>query len=198
MPQITAATLDIGANGQYKATQGTITADKPAWNSTATWNSAGVTFTHLKANVTDTASAAASLLIDLQVGGVSKFKVTKAGGITATGPMSVTYDGAAAILADLKNSSATGYGVRIQAGGNDSTRYALNVTNFDGSQDRFQIWGDYMESYVQSRLMASVAAGAPLRIPHGAAPTAPVNGDIWTTSAGLYVRVNGATVGPLS
>ena len=45
---------------------------------------------------------------------------------------------------------------------------------------------------------ASAAAKAGLRLPHGAAPTAPVNGDIWTTTAGLYVRINGATVGPLT
>jgi hypothetical protein len=45
---------------------------------------------------------------------------------------------------------------------------------------------------------ASTTARAPLNLPHGTAPTAPVDGDIWTTSAGLYVRINGATVGPLS
>lgn len=33
------------------------------------------------------------------------------------------------------------------------------------------------------------------RIPHGAAPTSPVNGDFWTTSAGgLFGRINGATI----
>jgi hypothetical protein len=36
-------------------------------------------------NATDTASAAGSLLIDLQVGGVSQFKVSKAGAVTAVG-----------------------------------------------------------------------------------------------------------------
>lgn len=45
---------------------------------------------------------------------------------------------------------------------------------------------------------ASTTGGATLRVPHGTAPTSPVNGDIWTTTAGIYVRVNGATVGPLS
>jgi hypothetical protein len=45
---------------------------------------------------------------------------------------------------------------------------------------------------------ASATGGAGLRLPHGAAPTSPTNGDIWTTTAGLYVRINGATVGPLS
>ena len=33
-----------------------------------------------------------------------------------------------------------------------------------------------------------------LRIPHGAAPTSPVDGDMWTTSAGgLFIRINGVT-----
>lgn len=32
------------------------------------------------------------------------------------------------------------------------------------------------------------------RMPHGTAPTAPTNGDVWTTTAGVYARVNGATV----
>lgn len=43
---------------------------------------------------------------------------------------------------------------------------------------------------------ASAATAAGLRLPHGIAPTAPVNGDLWTTTAGIYARINGATVGP--
>jgi hypothetical protein len=45
---------------------------------------------------------------------------------------------------------------------------------------------------------AATASLAPLRIPHGTAPTSPTDGDMWTTTAGLYIRINGATVGPLS
>lgn len=45
---------------------------------------------------------------------------------------------------------------------------------------------------------ASAVGAAGLRIPHGAAPTVPVNGDTWTTTAGLFARINGATVGPFS
>lgn len=37
-----------------------------------------------------------------------------------------------------------------------------------------------------------------IRLPHGAAPSSPTNGDIWTTTAGMYVRINGSTIGPLS
>jgi hypothetical protein len=44
--------------------------------------------------------------------------------------------------------------------------------------------------------LASATGGAGLNIPHGAAPTSPTNGDLWTTTAGLYARINGATVGP--
>ena len=47
-------------------------------------------------------------------------------------------------------------------------------------------------------LPAGTTGIASLRIPHGSAPTTPVNGDMWTTTAGLFIRINGATVGPLS
>jgi len=46
-------------------------------------------------------------------------------------------------------------------------------------------------------LPASTTAIASLRAPHGSAPTSPVDGDWWTTSAGAFVRINGVTVGPL-
>jgi len=45
-------------------------------------------------------------------------------------------------------------------------------------------------------LNPSVTGGASLNIPHGAAPTSPNNGDCWTTTAGLYCRINGASIGP--
>ncbi len=50
-----------------------------------TWNNAGTTFTHIKSNVTDTASNAASLLLNLQVGGSSKVYIDKTGLINSTG-----------------------------------------------------------------------------------------------------------------
>lgn len=50
-----------------------------------TWNNGATTFTALKMNVTDTASAAASLLMDLQIGGASKEKTDKNGAKTLAG-----------------------------------------------------------------------------------------------------------------
>jgi len=50
------------------------------------WNDASTVFTGLKLNVTDTFSSSDSNLLDLQVGGSSKFNVTKAGQLkTASG-----------------------------------------------------------------------------------------------------------------
>lgn len=72
------------STGQLTATGvlsslGTITTAQQVMDSTVTWNAGAVAFTGIKLNVTDTASAAGSLLLDLQVGGVSKFSVRKDG-----------------------------------------------------------------------------------------------------------------------
>jgi len=60
---------------------------------TDTWNNAGTSFNGIKLNVTDTASAAGSKLVDVQIGGVSKFTVGKTGTVTATGIIQSTTGG---------------------------------------------------------------------------------------------------------
>ena len=70
-------------SGPLSITGGTATANTPVLSATQTWNNAAVTFTGWQLNVTDTASAAASLLMDLQVGGSSRFSVSKSGAISA-------------------------------------------------------------------------------------------------------------------
>lgn len=45
--------------------------------------------------------------------------------------------------------------------------------------------------------IAPTASTAGFNLPHGTAPTTPTDGDIWTTTAGIFVRINGATIGPL-
>lgn len=41
---------------------------------------------------------------------------------------------------------------------------------------------------------ASATGNAGLNLPHGTAPTSPANGDIWTTTSGLFAQINAATV----
>ncbi len=40
----------------------------------------------------------------------------------------------------------------------------------------------------------SVTGSAGFNVPHGTAPTSPVNGDIWTTTSGFFARVNGSSL----
>jgi len=46
-------------------------------------------------------------------------------------------------------------------------------------------------------LPAPTTSNASINLPHGTAPTSPNNGDCWTTTGGLYCRINSATVGPM-
>jgi hypothetical protein len=64
-------------------TDGTQTTSTPVLSMTQSWNAGAVTFEGFKINITDTASAAASLLIDLEVGGTSRFAVRKDGAVVS-------------------------------------------------------------------------------------------------------------------
>ena len=70
----------VGNTAQLSS--GTLTTSKSAINVSQTWNNASATFTGILENITDTNSGAGSLLMDLQVGGVSQFKVSKIGNVT--------------------------------------------------------------------------------------------------------------------
>ena len=75
---ILSITSGAGAKGLVIA-GGTQTASTPVIDATQTWNNSGTAFTGLKLNVTDTASAAASLFFDFQAGGSTRFAASKAG-----------------------------------------------------------------------------------------------------------------------
>lgn len=59
------------------------------------------------------------------------------------------------------------------------------------------ISGDSISASGKLSLSSGTTGRATFNIPHGIAPTSPVDGDIWTTTSGMYVRVSGSTVGPL-
>lgn len=71
----------LPANQQiaWAAATPAVTVSTPLLDAQQTWNAGAVTFTGLKLNVTDTASASGSLLLDLQVAASSKFSVDKTG-----------------------------------------------------------------------------------------------------------------------
>lgn len=70
----------VGTLTGLSVASGSITATTPILV-TQTWNNVSVAFTGIRENITDTNSAAGSYLMDLQVGGTSKFVVSKTGNI---------------------------------------------------------------------------------------------------------------------
>jgi hypothetical protein len=109
----------------------TVTTSKPVLDLSQTWNDAGVTFTGIKANFTSTASAAASLLLDLQLGGTTKLKLNWAGALTLGGDI-INFTNYAEI-----NSAGNGYEVFLS---NNGTRIAqARATTSYG----FAVCGDY-------------------------------------------------------
>jgi hypothetical protein len=59
-------------------------------------------------------------------------------------------------------------------------------------------WVNTTGDTMTGKLTTAVPAlgGAGFTLPHGAAPSTPANGDLWTTTAGLFARINGSTAGP--
>lgn len=66
---------------------------------------------------------------------------------------------------------------------------AGNVLVYSATNDRYEPG--------PPAFVASTTAAASLNIPQGTAPSSPANGDVWMTTAGLFYRANGVTVGPL-
>jgi hypothetical protein len=92
--------IDPSTTAKLYVSQGTITTDINAIRADVTWNAGGVTFTAIEVNVTDTASAAASLLMNLD----GLFQVRKDGA-----PIIVPAAGAGKLL----ESDANGVGAWV-------------------------------------------------------------------------------------
>lgn len=122
--------------GPLSITGGTATTNTPVLSATQTWNNAAVTFTGWQLNVTDTASNAASLLMDLQVGGVSRLAVTKIGGILLESDINFRSSGVYA-GAVVKRTGGVGF-----TAPNALTTAALYDNHFGYSSGVFIGWSD--------------------------------------------------------
>ena len=118
---------------------------------------------------------------------------TFAGAVTSNG---ISFGNTASLARSFWYNSANG--IIIQAGTGTSDDFAL--VNAAASANILTVPTGTLNIKVAGTVIAPAATTslAPLRIPHGTAPTSPTDGDMWTTIAGLYIRINGATVGPLS
>ena len=107
-------------SGAVDITTPALSAADTVLNIASTWNNGSNKFDAIKVNVTNTASANTSLLMDLQVGGASKFKVGLDG--TVTLPGDGNFDGDVTIGGDLA----------VNGGDITSTSATFNLLNTSG------------------------------------------------------------------
>jgi hypothetical protein len=81
--------VDVGA-GETKKVTAKALAGAAVGDLVNVWNNVATTFSAIKLDVTDTASAAGSMLLNLLVGGAARFQVTKAGAVTAASSVKST------------------------------------------------------------------------------------------------------------
>jgi len=99
-----------------------------------------------------------------------------AGSLRTSGNTLLVDDPTARMLVDL--GVATAPGLTAQTGA-----VAPNLARTDGATFTGKL-----------NTLASSTSTAGLNVPHGAAPTpTPVNGDVWSTTSGLFVRINGSS-----
>lgn len=128
-------------NGAFAG--GTVVANAPILDLSQTWNNAGVTFTGEKSNVTDTASAAASLVRDWQVNGSTVANIRKDGQITAGGfvPLGTQskLDANLLVAGGVNYAAATGINWSVNSNPNSGSfdltlsRSAAGVFRIDGT-----------------------------------------------------------------
>ncbi len=73
----------------------------------------------------------------------------------------------------------------------------ISIGSVDEINKRWGVLGATLALTAKASFAASAAGGAGVNLAPGTAPTSPNNGDLWTTSVGLFAQINGATVGPL-
>lgn len=79
-----------------------------------------------------------------------------------------------------------------------STGYYINAAGTElsesvsGTQVR-KVDTQYTQFYTKVLTPTPGSSLAGLNLPHGTAPSSPVNGDIWTTTSGAFMQVNGVT-----
>jgi hypothetical protein len=100
------------------------------------------------------------------------------------------------------NGSNAAYNTRIL---NVNNSIGLILQGVSGQSSNLQEWRNATGTVLSSvtsdgriNTPASTTSIAGLNLPHGSAPTNPTNGDLWTTSAGIFSRINGVTIGPLA
>lgn len=135
--------------------------------------------------------------------------------LTLSGTAGLTITGATAGDYKLQaiNTSATGLGMYLEVASNSDSQNILFFRSNAGATTRLTLGaggsmaltgtltvsgicalgGGALSSSTVLSLQAGTTGASSLRIPHGSAPTSPVDGDVWSTTTTLNFRLNGVT-----
>lgn len=86
---------------------------------------------------------------------------------------------------DLFHNGASNAVLRVNKGGTGTYRSLLIQTSGATAVT--------IDAGGKTTTKASASANAGFNLPHGAAPSAPADGDMWSTTAGAFIRINGVT-----
>jgi hypothetical protein len=201
----TSTTSNTVSNGNKTFTIGTGLSYTPTQNLTISYDASN----HMHGEVLTYNSGTGVLTVDINhhtgsgtytswvvnVGGVTPATSVAWGDITGTLSTQTDLQTALDLKAPLASPALTG-NVTITT---NSASPALIIVQ-DGAGDVVQfkdVSSDTTYSFINAsgkvNTIASTTANAGLSIAHGVAPTSPVNGDIWTTTNGVFIRVNSTT-----
>lgn len=117
----------------------------------------------------------------------TRFRGAGTGGLQAEALATVLSSGALEFDVTDANLAA---GFKVKLGGG-SSQFAI----YNSANTLIAYISNLGSMALASQLLtvASAAGTSGIIIPHGTAPTSPNNGDLWTTTAGMFVRINGVT-----
>lgn len=110
------------------------------------------------------------------------FKLFNSAGITVNHGVSIAYTSTGYTGTDYGSPTVGINSLAIWNHGSGMIRFGTN----NATVGEFSSAGQFI-------LTASTTARASLNLPHGVAPSSPVNGDLWTTTTSAFVRINGVT-----
>jgi hypothetical protein len=155
--------VDVGSSETKKVTAKALVGASAA-DLVAIWNNVATTFSGIRLDVTDTASAAGSFLINLLVGGAARFQVTKAGAVTAASSIRSTSSSAGVGYATgaggvVTQATSRTTGVTLNAICGQITLFAAAITGHEA--DQFVLTNSAIEAgdVVVASIKSGVAAG---------------------------------------
>lgn len=185
-PSVSASIPGLAVANTFTATQtfarGTITDPAFVFDSSVTWNDAADTFVGWKLNVTNTNSAAASLLMDLQVGGTSRAAVGKGGDSYLGGYLALAAGGTTSVggtsgSQGVLRTTANTQGVQVTRGDSNAPAAGFGFFAYNlvaSSNGEFAFWSatSFGSGAADTWLSRSAAANIRLGQADAAAPVA--------------------------